>query len=139
MSQTLAEIVERVLEPETPVVWLDPGTREELWAALPKALEAQGFRIYVLDGVTDHRTLMSSILTLVGAGANVRPELNALKDVLLSLEDAGPLGWALIFRQPYALRQNDEAAFEDFLEVVETAHDIRMERRGKRFKLILAD
>lgn len=139
MSLTLAELLGIVADRETPVVWMDPGTREELWAALPEALESKGFRVYMLEGVADHASLMGALRASLGLGTDFRGEMNALKDALLGLDDGGELGWTLVFRRPDTLRQNDEEAFEDFLEVVETAHEILMARQGRRFKLVLTD
>lgn len=139
MTQTLEQVIERVLDPATPVVWVAPGTTESVWTGLRPALEGNGYRVYELGSAPDYEALMRSISVAVPMPEWARPDLNALKDSLLSLEDGGPRGWAMIFRHPGPLRQQDESAFEDLLEVLELVHDIRHERHGQMFKLILPD
>ena len=139
MSQTLEEIVARVEDPETPVVWLDPRTPEHFWVELPEALARKGFRVSELEGVVDRESLMRGLAAAVSAPGIPGSDLAGMKDCLLGVTDEGAGGWALIFRNPGALRQNDESGFEDFLEVLEMVHEIRMERAGHPFKIVLQD
>ena len=139
MSQTLEEIVARVEDPDTPVVWLDPRTPERFWQELPDALAQRGFRVSALDEVVDRESLMRGLALAVSAPAIPGGDLVGMKDCLLSVAEGGGGGWALIFRYPGALRQNDEAGFEDFLEVIEMVHEIQMEQAGNPFKIVLQD
>ena len=69
MKLALDETVARVLDPETPVVWLDPTLPSELWNALPVALENVGFRVASLENgerIADSAHLLSRLSRLLG-------------------------------------------------------------------------
>lgn len=139
MRQTLQQIVERVLDPAAPVIWVAPSTTEDVWSGLPQALSSSGFRVYALNDATGYASLMNAISAAIPIPRWTRPDFNSLKDSLLSLDDGGERGWVLVFRHPEALRSGDEEAFEDFLEVLEVVNDILIGNRQLMFKLILPD
>ena len=44
-----------------------------------------------------------------------------------------------MFHNPESLRQNDEATFEDFLEILELVHESQYEIHQRIFKLVVRD
>ena len=48
-------------------------------------------------------------------------------------------GWVVMFHNPESLRQNDEATFEDFLEILELVHESQYEIHQRIFKLVVRD
>jgi hypothetical protein len=119
MSQTVRDIVARIEDPDTPVVWLDPTTADAIWDGVPAALEQAGYAVIRLDG------------------AGAREGLEGLK---LRASGAKPAkGWVVVYREPDEYRQGDEAGFEDFLEGVEGEHERRMASEGRSFKLLVKD
>jgi hypothetical protein len=142
MSQTLEEIVARIEDPETPVVWLDPSTPEEFWQRLPEALRGRGFFVLWLDeqnGVNDQTSLMARFTATIPWPSDLRPNVHSLKEILPELPNTPQCGWAVLFRHPEPLRQEDETTFEDLLEALAVVHEATFERRGKVFKLVVQD
>ena len=142
MSLTLDQIVARLEDPEVPVVWLDPITPAEFWNDLPVALAARGIVVLNLDGgqpIVDHDSLLGRFSEVVSAPAGFLHSLTSLKDCLLKLPHQTVSGWVVMFRNPEALRQNDEATFEDFLELVEMVHEAEYELHCRIFKLVVRD
>ncbi|MCL4793784.1 MAG: hypothetical protein KJZ84_04445 [Bryobacteraceae bacterium] len=133
MGQRIDQIVARVEDPANPVVWLDPSTSAELWAALPAALKARAFEVVVLAGVWDAVSLREKTLAVLAAGGTVREALTALP-----LRDQQQ-GWAIIFQQPEQLREYDEAAFEELLDTVSQVHELHWNSRRSHLKLIVRD
>jgi RNAse (barnase) inhibitor barstar len=139
---TLEQIVARIEDPETPLVWLDPSTPEEYWRALPETLKQAGFRVIRLDAegdIVDHNALLDRFAALATLPEYFRHDLNSLKDCLLGLPDDCEKGWAVLFRNPEPLRQNDEATFEDLLEILNLVHESKFELHMKVFKLVVTD
>ena len=44
----------------------------------------------------------------------------------------------MLYREAGTLRQVDEAAFEELLEVLELVHDIKLENKGLALKLVVS-
>jgi hypothetical protein len=119
MSQKVSDIVARIEDPETPVVWLDPTTADSIWEGVPAALEQAGYAVFRLDG------------------AGAREGLEGLKQRAAAFRPVK--GWVVVYREPDEYRQGDEAGFEDFLEGVEGEHERRMAAEGRSFKLLVKD
>lgn len=141
MGLSLEQIVGRLEDPETPIVWLDPSLPEDLWLGLPEAVIARGFRVLKLDEgapISDLASLVEAVAR--GASVPAPPDRtqSGLRDCLLSLP-IDTRGWVIVFHCPEALRQNDEVAFEDFLEILELVHETRFENHGQVFKLVVRD
>lgn len=133
MPQRIDQIVARVEDPANPVVWLDPSTGDGIWQALPEALKQRGFAVVLLEGVHGAETLRSELVSVLGGGPSVREALCAVNWV-------GVLqGWAILFRRPEALREADEAAFEDLLETIAQVHEIHWQARRGHLKLVVTD
>lgn len=142
MSLTLEQILARLEDPETPVVWLDPSLPESIWDGLPAALEQRNYSVLQLDRdspIVDQDSLLERFAQVAPLPVHFRHNLPALKDCLLRLPNAPGKGWVVIFRHPEALRQNDEAAFEDFLEILELVHESKYEIYHRVFKLVVLD
>lgn len=139
MQVALAETVGRVLDPETPVVWLDPTLPEALWEALPEALQRAGFRVGALEAA-------GAILTADGflhrlgkfrgeeTEAVYSPE--AVRAALNRLREREGRGWVLLWRNPEPVRQDNESRFEEIVDLLESLHE---EGEGVAPKLIVAD
>lgn len=133
MPQRIDQIVARVEDPANPVVWLDPSTSDEIWQALPGALKLRGFAVVLLEGVSSAETLRTELAGVLGGGASMR-------EALTSLEWADrQQGWAILFRRPEPLREADEAAFEDLLEMIAQVHDLHWRARRGHLKLLVTD
>ena len=142
MSLTLDQIVARLEDPEVPVVWLDPITPEELWNNLPAALIARGLAVLNLDAgppIIDHDSLLERFSEVAPLPGSFLQSLTSLRDSLLKLPHQTPSGWVVMFRNPESLRQNDEATFEDFLEILELVHESQYEMHHRVFKLVVRD
>jgi hypothetical protein len=142
MSLTLEQILARLDDPETPVLWLDPSLPESIWDGLPPALHSRGYSVLQLDQdapITDQDSLLERFSEIAPLPVQFRHSLPSLKDCLLRLPNAPGKGWVVIFRHPEALRQNDEAAFEDFLEILELVHESKYEIYHRVFKLVVLD
>lgn len=142
MSLSLGQIFLRVEDPGTPVVWLDPSVPDSLWASLPAALHRAGYSVLNLDGTTPI-TDLSSLLDRFSSGAPepafLSADLSALRQNLLRLPNDSHKGWVVLFPGPDSLRQNDEATFEELLEILEFVHESRYEIHQRMFKLIVRD
>lgn len=141
MSLTVDQIVARLLEPETPVVWLDPSMPEELWNNLPAALSSRGLAVLNLDTgspISDHDSLLDRFSEVAPLQNTYVRSLTSLKDCLLKLPHQTSRGWVVMFRHPEALRQNDEETFEDFLEVLEQVDAVH-KAHHRVFKLVVRD
>jgi hypothetical protein len=141
MGLTLEQIVGRLEDPETPIVWLDPSLPEELWIGLPEAVAAHGYRALQLDEdapISGMAALVDELSKAAGAPAPPDKTTASLRDCLVRLPREGK-GWVIIFHCPESLRQNDEVAFEDFLEILELVHEARYESHQQVFKLIVRD
>ncbi|MGJ5820534.1 hypothetical protein [Paludibaculum fermentans] len=142
MSLSLGQIILRVEDPGTPVVWLDPSVPEQLWAGLPAALHRAGYSVLNLDGdtpIADLASLLERFSANASAPAPVSADLSGLRQYLLRLPNDSHMGWVVLFRNPEQLRQNDEATFEELLEILEFVHESRYEIHQRLFKLIVRD
>ncbi|HEY3441385.1 MAG TPA: hypothetical protein VGK29_11555 [Paludibaculum sp.] len=142
MGLTLDQIVARLEDPEVPVVWLDPITPDEIWNDLPAALAERGLAVLSLDGgqaIVDHDTLLARFSEVLPELREVPANLTQLKECLLRLPHQTSRGWVVMFHKPESLRQNDEATFEDFLEVLEAVHGSECAGRARSFKLVVRD
>lgn len=133
MGQRIDQLVARLEDPATPVVWLDPSTGEELWGALPEALKERGFAVVVLDGVSGAESLRTELLGVLGMGGTVKDALRGLP------REGTQQGWAILFREPERLRESDEAAFEDLLDTVAMVHELHWGTRRSHLKLVVTD
>lgn len=141
MGLSLEQIVARLEDPETPIVWLDPSLPEEIWSGLPGAVAAHGYRVLMLDDgapVSDLASLVDAVVRAAGAPVSADKSSAGLRDCLLALPQDGR-GWVIVYHCPEALRQNDEVAFEDFLEILEFVHETRYASDGQMFKLVVRD
>jgi hypothetical protein len=142
MIPTLDQIVSRVEDPETPVVWLDPSIPDELWTALPPALRARGFEVFHIDAsseVADRRSLMARFDDLAPIPGQTAGDFESLRNCLLRMAAGQPRGWAILFSNPGPLRQSDEAAFEELMEALEMVHESLYEIHVKSFKFVVRD
>jgi hypothetical protein len=142
MSLTLEQIVARLEDPETPVVWLDPIAPSDIWLGLPDALRQRGYWVLDLDleaRIVDHDSLLDRFAEVAPLPEYFRHNLTSLRDCLLGLPNHAEKGWVVIYRHPEALRQNDEAVFEDFLEILEFVHESKYEIHRRVFKLVVRD
>ncbi len=142
MSLSLGQILLRVEDPGTPVVWLDPSVPDSLWASLPAALHRAGYSVLNLDGttpITDAASLLERFSSAAPAPALVSADLSALRQNLLRLPNDSHMGWVVLFRNPEQLRQNNEGIFEELLEILEFIHESRYEIHQRMFKLIVRD
>lgn len=142
MIPTLDQIVSRVEDPETPVVWLDPAIPDELWADLPSALRAHGFEVFQIDAtseVSDRHSLMVRFDELAPVPGHTTRDFESLRNCLLRMATGQPRGWAILFSNPGPLRQSDEAAFEELMEALEMVHESLYEIHVKSFKFVVRD
>lgn len=142
MSLSVEQLLHRLEDPETPVVWLDPSASEDLWLGLHQALLHSGFHVFRLDdrpGPSDRADVLSRLAAWAGLDAQIPLELAALNQHLLELPAVSKRGWVIVYRHPEPLRQADEGAFEDLLEMLENVHEQRYGRDGRLFKLLVQD
>jgi hypothetical protein len=142
MSVTLDQIVARLLDPETPVIWLDPSTPDGLWADLARSLPSRGLAVLNLDDgrpILDHDSLLERFAEVAPVPVAALPSLPSLRECLLRLPHVTSRGWVVMFHRPESLRQFDEATFEDFLEVLAAVHESQYEIHNRVFKLVVRD
>jgi len=142
MIPTLEQIVSRVEDPETPVVWLDPAIPDDLWAALPEALRNHGFEVFHIDAaadVADRDSLMARFDEFAPIPGQTTRDFESLRNCLMRMATGQPRGWAILYRNPDPLRQSDEAAFEELMEALEMVHESLYEIHVKSFKFVVRD
>ncbi|HNY42816.1 MAG TPA: barstar family protein [Bryobacteraceae bacterium] len=142
MIPTLEQIMGRVDDPETPVVWLDPVMPSEFWQALPDGLRSRGYRVFHIDQhgvVEDRKDLLARFDQLVHTQQPQGHDFESLKRCLLALAGDCERGWAVLFSNPDPLRQDDEEAFEELMEVLELVHESIYEIHMKSFKFVVRD
>ena len=138
----LQHLLYAIEDPGLPVIWVDDALPTEFWNRLVTALEATGYRILNLEAAgraDSHDQLLACFQVAAGWEIGSCPNLNALKDALLTLEDLPSRGWVVLFRDAGFLRQKDEETFEDLLEVVSFVHDIKLKNKRLHFKLVVAN
>jgi hypothetical protein len=139
---TLQHLLSAIEDPGLPVIWVDDSVPADFWTRLINAVRATGYYILNLEAAgraDSHDQLLACFQVAAGWAAGSCPNLNALKDALLSLEDPPSGGWVILFRDAGFLRQKDEETFEDLLEVVATVHDIKLKKKKLHFKLVVAN
>lgn len=142
MSITLDQLLARLEDPGTPVVWLDPALPEWLWEQLPQAAEAQGYHVLQLgqgDAIFDQASLLGAFERLMPGKLAGRRSLAALREALLEAGAGSPKGCLVLFPYPDALRQADEAAFEELIEVFENVDDLRRAEGRAGLKAVVRD
>lgn len=142
MSLSLQQLLLRLEDPATPVIWLDPALPEELWTELPTAAATCGYHVLDLGGAGP----IFDLCSLLAAFGRVLPDstcfdhsLPSLREALIGLEPHSAMGCLVLFREPDALRQNDEATFEELIELIENVDDIRRAGGLAGLKAIVRD
>lgn len=142
MSLSLEQILVRLEDPETPVVWLDPSLPRTLWEQLPAFAAGRGYQVVELGAggpIFDRSSLLAAFDGLLAASPVFDHSLPSLRESLLALEPAAPLGILVLFPDPDPLRENDEAGFEEFIEVLENVDEIRRREGRPGLKAIVRD
>jgi hypothetical protein len=142
MIPTLEQILGRVDDPETPVVWLDPAMPAEFWTALPEGLRSRGYRVFHIDqngDIEDRQSLLARFDSLVHVQQPYTRDFESLKRCLLALAAECERGWTVLFSNPDPLRHADEEAFEELMEVLELVHESIYEIHRKSFKFVVRD
>ncbi len=142
MSLSLDQLLMRLEDPDTPVVWLDPALPESLWQNLPRAAAARGFHILHLGDagpVFDLSSLLAAFARLLPQSTCYDHSLPSLRETLLQLAQDSPKGYLVVFPQPDALRENDEAAFEELIELFEAVDVLRRQRGLAGLKAVVRD
>jgi len=142
MSLSLDQLLQRLEDPATPVVWLDPSLPEQLWIDLPEAAAARGFHVLDLGDagpVFDLCSLLAAFGRLLPQSTCFDHSLPSLREALYSLRPQSRKGCLVLFREPDALRQNDEAAFEEFIELIENVDDLRRSGGLAGLKAVVRD
>ncbi len=142
MSLSLEQILVRLEDPETPVVWLDPSLPRALWEELPGFAASRGYQVVKLGAagpIFDLSSLLAAFDGLLAASPVFDHSLPSLRQSLLALESAAPRGILVLFPEPERLRENDEAGFEEFIEVLENVDEIRRGEGRPGLKAIIKD
>ncbi len=142
MSLSLEQLLQRLEDPATPVVWLDPALPARLWAELPAAAAARGFHVLNLGEagpVFDLCSLLAAFGRLLPQSTCYDHSLPSLRAALLNLTLPAPAGCLLLFQEPDALRQNDESAFEELIELIENVDDLRRAKGMSGLKAVVRD
>lgn len=142
MSLSLQQLLLRLEDPATPVIWLDPALPEQLWTELPTAAAACGYHVLDLGAAGP----IFDLCSLLAAFGRVLPDstcfdhsLPSLREALIGLAPHSPMGCLVLFHEPDALRQNDEATFEELIELIENVDDIRRAGGLAGLKAIVRD
>ncbi len=142
MIPTLEQILGRIDDPETPVVWLDPAIPDDVWRSLPAGLRSRGHEVFHIDEfgtVGDRETLLARFEAMVHVPERYMHDFDSLKNCLMGMAAEPSRGWAVLFSNPGPLRQTDEAAFEELMEVLESVHESVFEIHMKSFKFVVRD
>lgn len=142
MSITLDQLLARLEDPGTPVVWLDPALPEWLWEQLPAAATRQGYHVLHLGQagpVFDLDSLLSAFGRLLPASTAYDHSLPSLRAALQEVAADSPKGCLILFPNPDALRQAEESTFEDLIEVFEGVDDLRRQRGRAGLKAVVRD
>jgi hypothetical protein len=142
MSLSLEQILSRLEDPATPVVWLDPALPESLWENLPSYAASRGYQVLNLGDqgpIFDLDSLMAALGRLLGWPAAFDHSLPSLRRALAAFPCRAEKGLLVVFRNPDALRQNAEAAFEEFIEALEAADELRRNDGRPGLKAVVRD
>ena len=142
MSLSPEKILSRLDDPGTPVVWLDPSLPQELWDELPALAAQLGYHVIDLGRsgpIFDLSSLLQAFGRLLRSSPFFDHSLPSLRDCLLAAEPDAPRGLLILFPEPDQLRQSDEAAFEEFIEVLETVDEVRRREGRPGLKAIVRD
>jgi hypothetical protein len=88
MSLSLEQILLRLEDPATPVVWLDPALPESLWENLPSYAASRGYQVLNLGDqgpIFDLDSLMAALGRLLGWPAAFDHSLPSLRQTLVGL------------------------------------------------------
>lgn len=127
MSISLDQLLDRLDDPGTPVVWLDPALPGSLWQQLPEAARARGFLVLDLGRagpIFDAASLLAAFGRLLADSPLYGNSFSSLRSALLEFAMSCPAGALVLFPNPEALRQNDEAAFEELIEALENVDEL---------------
>lgn len=142
MSVTVAAIVERIEDPGTPVIWVDPSIPGNIWEGLPEALEGHGYRVLDLDAeesLFDRPAVMARLAMESGLTGPVSHTISTLRQHLLGIPSGEENGWVILYRDPGPLRRSDEGGFEEIIDLLQSVHERRWSQHHKAFKLIVTD
>lgn len=142
MSLSLEQLLQRLEDPATPVVWLDPALPAQLWEELPAAAAARGFHVLNLGEagpVFDLCSLLTAFGRLLPDSTCYDYSLPSLREALLRLQPQGKTGCLVLFPEPDSLRQQDESTFEDFIELIENVDDLRRAQGRAGLKAVVRD
>lgn len=142
MSLSPEQILVRLEDPETPVVWLDPSLPRTLWEELPGLAAGRGYQVLQLGAagpIFDLSSLLAAFDRLLAASPIYDHSLPSLREALLALESPAPLGLLVLFPDPDRMRENDEAGFEEFIELLENVDEIRRAEGRTGLKAIIRD
>lgn len=142
MSLSLEQLLQRLEDPATPVVWLDPALPAQLWIELPAAAAAHGFHVLNLGEagpVFDLCSLLAAFGRLLPDSPSYDHSMPSLRETLLGLKPQARAGCIVLFPEPDTLRQNDESAFEDLIELIENVDDLRRARGLGGLKAVVRD
>lgn len=142
MSISLSQVLDRLEDPATPVVWLDPVLPETLWEQLPEEAAKRGYHVLDLGRagpVFDLDSLLSAFGRLLPASTAYDHSLPSLRSALLEVAADSLKGCLILFPNPDSLRQNEESTFEDLIEVLESVDDLRRQRGTAGLKAVVRD
>lgn len=142
MSLTPEQVLVRLEDPETPIVWLDPSLPDSLWQELPGVAARCGYTVIELGAagpIFDLSSLLAAFDGLLASSPIYDHSLPSLRESLLVLEPAAPRGLLVLFPDPDRLREHDEAGFEEFVEVLENVDEIRRGEGRPGLKAIIRD
>jgi hypothetical protein len=142
MGPSLQEIVGRVKDPETPVIWLDPTTPADIWDRLPESLASAGHAIVHLDRpepVGSAHDLMQRLSGAAGFEQTLPANSDAIRGCLEAIQRESRGICVVLWRFPEVLRQGDEAFFEDFVDLLEDLDQPAPDDSGACLKLIVRD
>jgi len=142
MSLSLEQILLRLEDPATPVVWLDPALPESLWENLPSYAASRGYEVLNLGQqgpIFDLDSLMAALGRLLDWPAAFDHSFPSLRQTLAGLPCGADKGFLVVFPNPDALRQNAEATFEEFIEVLEAADELRRKEGRPGLKAVVRD
>lgn len=142
MSLSLEQLMLRLQEPSTPVIWLDPALPEQLWEELPAAAAARGYHVLDLGEagpIFDLSSLLAAFGRLLPKSTCYDHSLPSLRAALLDLAPRSKAGCLVLFREPDSLRENDESVFEELIELIENVDDLRRAKGLGGLKAVVRD
>jgi len=135
MKPELEPFVEQLADVEQPWVWMPIDAPPDLWDDLASEARREGYKVLEIDRETE----IASQEDLLKAFTPPSRNLNTLKDDLTGLPAEGDKGYAVLFRNPDTLCDNDPETFEDFLDIVEVVNEARVASGLGSFTLVTLD